>query len=80
MGNLQPPVTRTLLPGTKEVYGQLLLLDFNQPELQPFTAYGQVLKEIGGQVLKYYEILKRIGGGQVLTTTNHCLPVVWQAI
>ena len=41
MGNLQPPVTRTLLPGTKEVYGQLLLLDFNQPELQPLTAYGQ---------------------------------------
>jgi hypothetical protein len=38
---LIPPVTRTLLPGTKEVYGQFRLLDFNQPELQPFTAYGQ---------------------------------------
>ena len=42
MGNLQPLVTQTLLPGAKEVYGQLLLLDFNQLELQPFTAYGQI--------------------------------------
>jgi hypothetical protein len=34
----------------KEVYGQLLLLDFNQPELQPFTAYGQAcfIVVIGG--------------------------------
>ena len=44
MGNLQPLVTQTLLPGAKEVYGQLPLLDFNQLELQPFTAYGQVLQ------------------------------------
>jgi len=36
MGNLQPLVTQALLPGAKEVYGQLLLLDFNQQELQPF--------------------------------------------
>jgi hypothetical protein len=35
MRNLQPLVAQTLLPGTKEVYGQLLLLDFNQLELQP---------------------------------------------
>jgi hypothetical protein len=50
MENLQPPVTRTLLPGAKEVYGQLLLLDFNQPDLQPFTAYGQAcfIVVIGG--------------------------------
>jgi hypothetical protein len=32
MGNLQPLVTQTLLPGAKEVYGQLLLLDSNQLE------------------------------------------------
>ena len=32
----QPLVTQTLLPGAKEVYGQLLLLDFNQLEIQPF--------------------------------------------
>ena len=44
MGNLQPLVTQTLLPGAKEVYGQLPLLDFNQLELQPFTAYGQILQ------------------------------------
>ena len=44
MGNLQPLVAQTLLPGAKEVYGQLLLLDSNQLEKQPFTAYGQVLQ------------------------------------
>jgi len=36
MGNLQPLVTQTLLPGTKEAYGQFPLLDFNQLEQQPF--------------------------------------------
>ena len=41
IGNLQPLVTQTLHPGTKEVYGQLPLLDLNQLEKQPFTAYGQ---------------------------------------
>jgi len=42
MGNLQPLVTQTLLPGTKEAYGQLPLQDFNLIEKQPFTAYGQI--------------------------------------
>ena len=32
MGNLQPLITQTLLPGAKETYGQLPLLDFNQLE------------------------------------------------
>ena len=41
LGNSQPPVTRTLLPGAKKVYGQLLSRDFNPLEKQPITAYGQ---------------------------------------
>ena len=39
--NLQPLVTQTLLPGTKEAYGQLLLQDFNLLEQQTIMAYGQ---------------------------------------
>jgi len=42
MGNLQPRVTQTLLPGARKVYGQLLSRDFNPQEKQPGTAYGQV--------------------------------------
>jgi len=42
MENLQPPVTRTLLPGAKGVYGQLPLQDFNLQEKQLITAYGQI--------------------------------------
>jgi len=42
MGNLQPLITQTLLPGTKEAYGQLPLQDFNLREQQPVTAYGHV--------------------------------------
>jgi len=34
MGNLQPLVTQTLLPGAKEAYGQFPLQDFNLLELQ----------------------------------------------
>ena len=34
-GNLQPPVTRTLLPGARKVYGQLLSRDFNPIDMQP---------------------------------------------
>ena len=41
MGNLQPLITQTLLPGTKEAYGQLPLQDFNLLEQQLITAYGQ---------------------------------------
>ncbi len=40
MGNLQPLITQTLLPGAKEAYGQLPLQDFNLLEQQPITAYG----------------------------------------
>jgi len=40
MGNLQPPVTRTLLPGAKEAYGQFPLQDFNLLEKTVVTAYG----------------------------------------
>jgi len=46
MGNLQPLITQTLLPGTKEAYGQLPLLDFNLREQQPVTAYGQYIQLI----------------------------------
>ncbi len=38
--NLQPPITQTLLLGTKKVNGQLLSRDFNPQEKQPITAYG----------------------------------------
>jgi len=41
LGNLQPPITRTLLPGARTVYGQLLSRDLNPQEKQPVTAYGQ---------------------------------------
>ena len=41
MGNLQPLITQTLLPGAKEAYGQLPLQDFNLLEQQPITAYDQ---------------------------------------
>lgn len=41
--NLQPPITRTLLLGTKKVNGQLLPRDSNPQENQPVTAYNQVL-------------------------------------
>ena len=34
IGNLQPLVTQTLLPGAKKAYGQFLLKDFNLLELQ----------------------------------------------
>jgi len=48
MGNLQPLITQTLLPGTKEAYGQLPLQDFNLIEQQPITAYGQSkIKDMG---------------------------------
>ena len=33
--NLQPPVTRTLLPGARKVYGQLLSQDLNPIDMQP---------------------------------------------
>jgi hypothetical protein len=42
LGNLQPPITRTLLPGARKVYGQLLSRDFNPQEKQPVTAHGEV--------------------------------------
>jgi len=42
VGNLQPLITQTLLPGAKEAYGQLPLQDFNLLEHQSFTAYGQI--------------------------------------
>ena len=42
MGNLQPLVTQTLLPGAKEAYGQLPLQDFNLIEQQLITAYGHL--------------------------------------
>ena len=41
-GNSQPPIARTLLPGARKVYGQLLSRDLNPLEKQPVTAYGQV--------------------------------------
>lgn len=41
-GNSQPPIARTLLPGARKVYGQLLSRDLNPQEKQPITAYGQV--------------------------------------
>ena len=40
MGDLQPLVTQTLLPGAKEAYGQLPLQDFNLLEQQLITVYG----------------------------------------
>lgn len=51
MGNLQPLITQTLLPGAKEAYGQLPLQDFNLREQQPVTAYGQVT-----YLLLYYRV------------------------
>ena len=42
LGNSQPPIARTLLPGARKVYGQLLSRDLNPQEKQPMTAYGQV--------------------------------------
>ena len=44
LGNLQPPIARTLLPGARKVYGQLLSRDLNPQDKQPLTAYGQVFR------------------------------------
>ncbi len=41
LGNLQPLITQTLLPGTTKVYGQPLWRDFNPLDQSPMTAYGQ---------------------------------------
>jgi hypothetical protein len=56
MGNLQPLITQTLLPGTKEAYGQLPLQDFNLLEQQMVTAYGQskMKWKDSGRVVRVY--------------------------
>ncbi len=41
LGNLQPLITQSLLPGATKVYGQLLRRDFNPLDRSPVTAYGR---------------------------------------
>ena len=53
-GNLQPLITQTLLPWTKEVYEQFLLWDFNPIRLITDNGIrtGHLIQEIMGKVVK----------------------------
>ena len=53
-GNLQPLITQTLLPWTKEVYEQFLLRDFNPIRLIADNGIrtGHLIQEIMGKVVK----------------------------
>ena len=53
-GNLQPLITQTLIPWTKEVYEQFLLRDFNPFRLIADNGIrtGHLIQEIMGKVVK----------------------------